>query len=359
LLFLDKAGGKQCNFAKVDDLTAWRINGESTEGKILATKITPSEWNFTVGKGAGLFEKLSKMPVKLGDIADRIFQGLVTGADPVFILSDHSKGKYSSEATEQLHRIESDLMHPLCKGSLNIKRYHVSELTKSILFPYKYVQGKAALLTSKELAESYPHAWDYLQINRTALESRERGKWRHNRWYAFGRSQNLSEMEQKKILTPSIAKSASFTLDSKDFYYFVGSGGGGGGGYGITLKSEEQMVYEYVLGLLNSNLLDYFLKSFSSPFSGGYYAYNRQYIEQLPIRTINFSDPKDKARHDKMVELVERMLTLNKQLAAAKSPDEKTRTQRQIDATDHQIDQLVYELYGLTEKEIQIVKGGT
>ncbi len=75
------------------------------------------------------------MPVKLGDIAGRIFQGLVTGADPVFILSDHSKGKYLSEATQQLHRIESDLMHPLCKGSLNIRRYHVSELTKSILFP--------------------------------------------------------------------------------------------------------------------------------------------------------------------------------------------------------------------------------
>ena len=269
----------------MDDLTAWRNNGEATEGKIPATKITSSEWNFTVGKGAELFEKLSKMPVKLGDIAGRIFQGLVTGADPVFILSDHSKGKYLSEATQQLHRIESDLMHPLCKGSLNIRRYHVSELTKSILFPYKYVQGKAELLTAKELAESYPHAWEYLQINRTALESRERGKWKHNRWYAFGRSQNLSEMEQKKILTPSIAKSASFTLDSTDFYYFVGSGGGGGGGYGITLKPDEQMAYEYILGLLNSNLLDYFLKSFSSPFSGGYYAYNRQYIEQLPIRT--------------------------------------------------------------------------
>jgi type I restriction-modification system DNA methylase subunit len=356
LLFLDKTGTKQCHFVKVDDLTSWRTNGESAEGKIPTTKITSSEWNFTVGKGAELFEKLGKMPMKLKDIADRIFQGLVTGADSVFILSDHSKGKYSSEATEHLHRIESDLMHPLCKGSLNIRRYQVSKLTKSILFPYKYVQGKAELLTSKELAELYPHAWDYLQINRTALESREREKWRHNRWYAFGRSQNLSEMEQKKILTPSIAKSASFTLDSKDFYYFIGSGGGGGGGYGITLKSDEQMAYEYVLGLLNSNLLDYFLKSFSSPFSGGYYAYNRQYIQLLPIRTINFSDPKDKARHDKTVELVGQMLTLHRQLEGAKTPDEKTRIQRQIEATDQQIDQLVYELYSLTEKEIQIIE---
>jgi hypothetical protein len=295
--------------------------------------------------------------VKLGDIAGRIFQGLVTGADPVFILSDHSKGKYLSEATQQLHRIESDLMHPLCKGSLNIRRYHVSELTKSILFPYKYVEGKAELLTAKELGESYPNAWEYLKINRTALESRERGKWKHNRWYAFGRSQNLNEMEQKKILTPSIAKSASFTLDSRDLYYFVGSGGGGGGGYGITLKSDEQMAYEYFLGLLNSNLLDTFLKSFSTTFSGGYFAYNRQYIEQLPIRTINFSDPADEARHDKMLDLVEQMLTLHEQLAAAKTPDDKTRLQRQIDATDQQIDNLVYELYGLTENEIKIVEG--
>lgn len=357
LLFLDKIGSKQCHFVRVDDLTNWRINRKSTEGKIPATKITSSEWNFTVGKSAELFDKLSKMPVKLGDIADRIFQGLITGADPVFILSDHSKGKYLSISTEQLHRIESDLMHPLCKGSLDIRRYHVSELTKSILFPYKYVQGKVELLTSEELADSYPHAWDYLQINRTALESRERGKWKHNRWYALGRSQNLSEMEQKKILTPSIAKSASFTLDSTDFYYFVGSGGGGGGGYGITLKPDERMAYEYILGVLNSNLLDHFLKSFSSPFSGGYYAYNRQYIEQLPIRPIDFSNPADKTRHDNTVELVERMLTLNKQLAASKTSDDKTRLQRQIDATDQQIDQLVYELYGLTEEEIKNIEG--
>jgi hypothetical protein len=57
-----------------------------------------------------------------------------------------------------------------------------------------------------------------------------------------------------------------------------------------------------------------------------------------------------------MLELAERMLTLHKQLPAAKTPDDKTRLQRQIEATDHQIDQLVYELYGLTEKEIQIVQ---
>ena len=89
---------------------------------------------------------------------------------------------------------------------------------------------------------------------------------------------------------------------------------------------------------------------------GGFFRYFTQYIEQLPIRTINFSDPADKARHDKMAALVEQMLALHKQLAAAKSPHGKTVLQRQIDATDRQIDQLVYELYGLTDQEIAIVE---
>ena len=60
-----------------------------------------------------------------------------------------------------------------------------------------------------------------------------------------------------------------------------------------------------------------------------------------------------------MVDLVGQMLTLHEQLTAARTPDGKTRLQRQIDATDYQIDHLVYELYGLTEKEIQIVEEAT
>jgi len=59
-----------------------------------------------------------------------------------------------------------------------------------------------------------------------------------------------------------------------------------------------------------------------------------------------------------MVSLVEKMLSLHKQLSEACTPHEKTALQRQIEATDGQIDALVYELYGLTE-EIRIVEERT
>jgi len=138
--------------------------------------------------------------------------------------------------------------------------------------------------------------------------------------------------------------------------YFVGSGGGGGGGYGITINKDLKLSYEYILGLLNSKLLNFFLKNISTPFRGGYYAYNKQYIEKIPINTINFDDPEDVARHDRMVNLVGQMLQLHKDIESVRTPQEKELIQRQIDATDKQIDRLVYELYELSLEEIKIIE---
>ena len=112
--------------------------------------------------------------------------------------------------------------------------------------------------------------------------------------------------------------------------------------------------------MLNSKLIWFYLK-YLCPVLGDAAKYGRLrlkniYIQQLPIRPINFSDPADKARHDKMVSLVEQMLELNLKLANIKLAHERTALERQIAATDRQIDVLVYELYGLTEEEIKIIE---
>jgi len=80
-------------------------------------------------------------------------------------------------------------------------------------------------------------------------------------------------------------------------------------------------------------------------------------INQLPIRTIDFNNPAEKKIHDTVVSLVEKMLELNKQLRKAHFDSEKEPIERQIAATDKKIDDIVYELYGLTEEEIKIVEG--
>lgn len=286
LLFLTKAGSKELRFVRADDLESWKANKGGSEGIFSTDKITASEWNFSTGKDQAVFERLSEQNDRLENIAARIFQGLVTGADGVFILEKVGALSFYSSATQQTYELENELLHPLCKGSVDIRRYAIEPITKWILFPYDVEGGRAELISADQFVQRYPKAWHYLLANRDKLEARENGKWRHARWYAFGRSQNLNEMEQIKILTPSIASAASFTLDLAGTYYFPGSGGGGGGGYGITVRDEEQMPLKVLLGVLNSTSADFFLKKVSAPFANGYFAYNRQFIEQIPVPPI-------------------------------------------------------------------------
>jgi hypothetical protein len=69
-----------------------------------------------------------------------------------------------------------------------------------------------------------------------------------------------------------------------------------------------------------------------------------------------FADPADKARHDRMVALVTQMLDLNKRLQDARLEQEKTLLQRQVVLTDAAIDKDLYELDGLTQEVIHIIK---
>lgn len=118
------------------------------------------------------------------------------------------------------------------------------------------------------------------------------------------------------------------------------------------------MNIRYLLALSNSKLLSWYGSLVLPNFGKTVFPkLNPQDIKALPIREIDFSKPADKSRHDKLVELVDKMLALMPKLRAAKSESEKTTLQNAVTATDQQIDALVYELYGLNKSEIALVEG--
>ncbi len=126
---------------------------------------------------------------------------------------------------------------------------------------------------------------------------------------------------------------------------------------GLYIFSTKDGINEkYVMGILNSSLLVFVYRLLTFEKNRVLAQVKPTSLLQLPIRTIDFNNPADKAKHDKMVKLVQRILDLHKKLASAKIPDDKTRIQRQIATNDNQIDNLVYQLYNLTEEEIAIVE---
>jgi hypothetical protein len=73
---------------------------------------------------------------------------------------------------------------------------------------------------------------------------------------------------------------------------------------------------------------------------------------------VNVLNRAEKAIHDRMVSLVDRMLELNKSKHSGKlAPSQLDRLEREIAATDQEIDHLVYELYSITEEERKIIEG--
>lgn len=127
----------------------------------------------------------------------------------------------------------------------------------------------------------------------------------------------------------------------------------------VVLRDEWRNVMDllYVLGILNSSAMNCLYRAISQEEGRAFAQVKIFRMKQMPIRVIDPFDSGEKARHDRMVDLVGGMLTLHQQLAAAKMAQDRTLIQRQIDATDRQIDRLVYELYELTDEEIKIVEG--
>ena len=116
---------------------------------------------------------------------------------------------------------------------------------------------------------------------------------------------------------------------------------------------------KYLLGLLNSKLMNFYYKNIFAVYRGEFLRFFGQYLERIPVYIPDFSDPADTARHDRMVALVTQMLDLHRKLQESTLEHEKNVIQRQIEATDREIDDLVYELYGLTEEERRIVEEAT
>ena len=79
-------------------------------------------------------------------------------------------------------------------------------------------------------------------------------------------------------------------------------------------------------------------------------------LKSLPIRELDFNKSKDNFHHSQLTRFVKNMLNLHKQLSKTKLPQSKTTLKRQIEATDREIDRLVYELYDLTDEEIKIIE---
>ena len=169
----------------------------------------------------------------------------------------------------------------------------------------------------------------YPAITEHIISFKEKATKRYDKgqyWWELRACDYYEEFEKDKIIIPAITKSANYTFAVCPFY--------------SNDKTSIIPSKKYLLGLLNCKLLDFYLKNIASTKQNGYFEYKPVYVSQIPIiKLIN-------SEKEKLEIKVTQILALKKQDPTADTS-----------ALESEIDQMVYELYGLTEEEIAIVEG--
>ena len=125
----------------------------------------------------------------------------------------------------------------------------------------------------------------------------------------------------------------------------------------ITPLDNNEHNIKYFLGIINSRLLNFIYEIFNPEKGEALAEVKRTNVARLPISAIDFTNPTEKAQHDKLVAFVDDMLEVQKKYHDARMEQDKELYGRQIKMVDVQIDRLVYDLYGLTEEEVKVVEG--
>lgn len=129
-----------------------------------------------------------------------------------------------------------------------------------------------------------------------------------------------------------------------------------GGGFSISILNDN-LNKKFLLALLNSNLLFWYLNKLSNLFRGGWITCTKQYFSQLPIKTIDINNKTSKYLHDEVIKLVDQLLKLNNEKAETKLQTSVSQLESKVDYCENRINEIVYQLYELTEDEIKIVEG--
>ncbi|MEA5001419.1 MAG: N-6 DNA methylase [Endomicrobiaceae bacterium] len=271
---------------------------------------------------------LKTMP--LDNLTKNIAEGIVTGLNNIYLLSKDFIEK---------NKFETHYMKPCIRGK-NIRKYYISDVQEYVFYPY---DNSGVLIPEEQIKKDMPNYYKFLLDNKSLMFDREYFKKSSKAWYELWNQRKIENFETIKIIVPELSDCSRFCIDDKKNYY-------GDTVCGLSFAKDQEINPLYILGILNSKLLDWYYKKTTVPKANKFFIYKTMFLKNIPIKI------SDNKYQSKIIDLVQQELTIYKQLHSAKIESDKQFYQKKADIIDKQIDTLVYELYGLTAEEIKIIE---
>ena len=343
------------------------------------SSLVNENWSFNSINSNLVFAKIKENPT-IRDTFGKCYYGVKTGLNVAFI-------------TNSLD-VTTNHTKPIYEGK-DIKKWNTPKPTQKLIFyESKWTKQKyGSNLTEEEyyikIQQDFPIIFNYLRQYESDSKARyDKGEF----WWELRNCAYYDLFEKPKIIFPNLQNSNKFCLDTKGVYINAPA---------VFLPTDNKTL----LCILNSKLVWQFLKTICVVRSGGYIEVKPQYFEQIPIPELKdgdkFNEIADKMimcsnniqeKQSKFISRIQNNFQIDnitgklekfysydfktfveelkkqKGVISLKDQDEWedyfnsykleiNTLQAEIDKTDKEIDQMVYELYGLTEEEIKVVEG--
>ncbi|MFA7533360.1 MAG: N-6 DNA methylase, partial [Tissierellaceae bacterium] len=308
-------------FTNLDNLSELINTNVFEKFSINKEKLGTDRWILLSPVKRRIYEKIQrKSNLRLRDVV-HTFQGVITGGDKAFVLTEEEIERYE---------IERILLKKWIKNS-SVQRYNISEGKQFLI--YSDLIGKM---------EDFPNAVGYIRNFQEKLQNRRECKNGSREWYKLQWGRDTKLFEQRKLIFPYKARENRFALDEKCFYFSADI-------YSMIVKDEYKYIInlEYLLGILNSRIYEFYFKLFGKKIGKGTYDYYPNAVLDILIST-----------DDIMQEIemyVLKILDIKRFSAQADKEYEKA----EIFRCQMEIDRIVGEYFNLNEEEIELIVKST
>lgn len=269
IIFLDKAEKDSFDYSlmpKSNDIK--KSLSTIVFSKMSVDKLENHGWKLVDEQTCANLQKIESQGFQLKNY---IRTGIATLKDSVYFV-EHDESGYYKLIGKTKYLIEPGIVTSIYKIP-ELKSQNLSKSKRFIIFPYEKQNGQFRLISEDTLKEKYPMTYQYLLASRGELDKRDKGKLNTLGWYAYGRSQGLNKYG-RKLLFPTFTRNPNFILLKDEFALFCN-------GYGVF--EGDHLDLEIMCKILNSAVMHYYISKTSYQIEGGYYCYQKRYIERFSI----------------------------------------------------------------------------
>jgi adenine-specific DNA-methyltransferase len=289
ITFLSKQPNENIQFDRIS-------SNQTPQEFVLSTQVSLNsyaqldrkKWRLLRSDEQSIIHTLESANTRLSEIVD-IRVGLATLKDEVFFVDGRQQDGafYLKQWNGRQHLIESGITKAIVKISDFTTQAECDTNMRRIIAPYTMKNRVASIMEEVVLQEQYPCCYEYLCAVRADLAKRDKGKMK-GAWYGYGRTQGIAK-RGRKLITPTFSKEPRFLrIDDEDAYFC--------NGYGLFTKEivHEGLFAEtspfartenldVVQKILNSGLMHYYVTRTSVSIDGGYYCYQKNFIENFTV----------------------------------------------------------------------------